>query len=465
MNTQCNRAEEVSITSTTTFVPTTTTTTTVTPTTTHSPTRLDNDDDGDNVDDDDESGESDMVNEESYEMNQMKIKEIEKQTTTTTENILIIENTTEKNDDDEDEADEEVDVFGEPELKKATEKSNIIETDGDNRKNDKSNNEKNDDHDDKENGINDGDKDDDDDEYYYEYDEEQEDDKRDENKENGGSNKNNERIIINPNTRHHLAKNNDKKRNYNNKNNNDDVRNDDDGDSDDNVDGGGIDMSTSSTLIPSTTTNDKHLIYTRPPSNRLKVKQSGDDDKVIDDDENIENVKRKLDVTRVNGRYMSVDNDQLAKYDQILAKKSKKKSAKNTPPTNPEIKYYSEKEFLSKMYSILKNDRKPSRTFKKDHGACFTGTDSYLHFSDAETMRQIISYQIDLNLRFKTHSANGLILWSGRHTANEDDDFLSLGIENGYLHLRYNLGSGEVNIKYNSTKVSDGLWHRVRANR
>ena len=32
-----------------------------------------------------------------------------------------------------------------------------------------------------------------------------------------------------------------------------------------------------------------------------------------------------------------------------------------------------------------------------------------------------------------------------------------------YLHLRYNLGSGEINIKYNSTKVSDGLWHRVRA--
>lgn len=31
-----------------------------------------------------------------------------------------------------------------------------------------------------------------------------------------------------------------------------------------------------------------------------------------------------------------------------------------------------------------------------------------------------------------------------------------------YLHLRYNLGSGEVNIVYNTTKVSDGLWHRIR---
>ncbi|KAL1398383.1 hypothetical protein pipiens_000214 [Culex pipiens pipiens] len=100
---------------------------------------------------------------------------------------------------------------------------------------------------------------------------------------------------------------------------------------------------------------------------------------------------------------------------------------------------------------------------RRYQGACFTGTESYFHYSDAETMRRVISYEIDLNLRFKTHSTNGLILWTGRHSALEGDDFLSLGVENGYLHLRYNLGSGEINIKYNSTKVSDGLWHRVRA--
>ncbi|XP_055610114.1 pikachurin isoform X2 [Uranotaenia lowii] len=100
---------------------------------------------------------------------------------------------------------------------------------------------------------------------------------------------------------------------------------------------------------------------------------------------------------------------------------------------------------------------------RRYQGACFTGTESFFHYSDAETMRRVISYEIDLNLRFKTHSTSGLILWTGRHSALEGDDFLSLGIENGYLHLRYNLGSGEINIKYNATKVSDGLWHRVRA--
>uniref|UniRef100_A0A182PTE9 Laminin G domain-containing protein n=1 Tax=Anopheles epiroticus TaxID=199890 RepID=A0A182PTE9_9DIPT len=112
---------------------------------------------------------------------------------------------------------------------------------------------------------------------------------------------------------------------------------------------------------------------------------------------------------------------------------------------------------------ILRSIKYKNKYFRKYQGACFTGTDSYFHYSDAETMRRVISYEIDLNLRFRTHSANGLILWTGRHSALEGDDFLSLGIENGYLHLRYNLGSGEINIKYNSTKVSDGLWHRVRA--
>ena len=72
-----------------------------------------------------------------------------------------------------------------------------------------------------------------------------------------------------------------------------------------------------------------------------------------------------------------------------------------------------------------------NKYFRKYHGACFTGTDSYFHYSDAETMRRVISYEIDLNLRFKTHSSNGLILWTGRHSALEGDDFLSLGVENG----------------------------------
>ncbi|XP_054739354.1 uncharacterized protein LOC129245297 [Anastrepha obliqua] len=101
---------------------------------------------------------------------------------------------------------------------------------------------------------------------------------------------------------------------------------------------------------------------------------------------------------------------------------------------------------------------------RKNFGACFAGEDSYFHYNDAETMSQIISYNVDFNLRIKTHSQNGVILWTGRQGTTEDSsDFLSLGIENGYLHFRYDLGSGDVDIRYNTSRVSDGLWHRVRA--
>lgn len=79
----------------------------------------------------------------------------------------------------------------------------------------------------------------------------------------------------------------------------------------------------------------------------------------------------------------------------------------------------------------LDTTKHPTEMKRVHTGACFNGHDSYFHYSDAETMRRIISYQIDLNLRFKTHSNNGLILWSGRHSAQQDDDFLSLGIEEG----------------------------------
>lgn len=29
--------------------------------------------------------------------------------------------------------------------------------------------------------------------------------------------------------------------------------------------------------------------------------------------------------------------------------------------------------------------------------------------------------------------------------------------------MRYNFGTSDISIAYNSTKVNDGLWHRVRA--
>lgn len=99
-------------------------------------------------------------------------------------------------------------------------------------------------------------------------------------------------------------------------------------------------------------------------------------------------------------------------------------------------------------WSLLKKMKLPAdhqsqfAGVRKNFGACFAGEDSYFHYNDAETMSQVISYNIDLNLRIKSHSPNGVILWTGRQgTTDENADFLSLGIENGYIteFMCYNL--------------------------
>ncbi|XP_076762491.1 pikachurin [Xylocopa sonorina] len=98
----------------------------------------------------------------------------------------------------------------------------------------------------------------------------------------------------------------------------------------------------------------------------------------------------------------------------------------------------------------------------------FSGSESYLHYNDADTMKRIISYRVDINMRFRASSSSGLLLWSGRQAdpqeqRDENDDFLALGLDRGYLTLAYNLGSGEAVLRYNLTRLDDDLWHRVRA--
>lgn len=68
---------------------------------------------------------------------------------------------------------------------------------------------------------------------------------------------------------------------------------------------------------------------------------------------------------------------------------------------------------------------------KSNHGACFSGENSYLHFNNTQTMKRLNNYQFDLNVRFKTivNSSDGLILWTGKRITN--DYFLLLGVVDG----------------------------------
>ncbi|KRT81435.1 hypothetical protein AMK59_6000, partial [Oryctes borbonicus] len=89
----------------------------------------------------------------------------------------------------------------------------------------------------------------------------------------------------------------------------------------------------------------------------------------------------------------------------------------------------------------------------------FSGADSYLHFNDPTTLTTLVSDPLDINVRFKISSADGLILWMDSGSG----DFLSLGLEKGALVLRYTVRAEEIVVVHNSTTVHDNLWHRVRA--
>ncbi len=59
----------------------------------------------------------------------------------------------------------------------------------------------------------------------------------------------------------------------------------------------------------------------------------------------------------------------------------------------------------------------------------------------------------------------GLLFWAGEADMSPSSDYLALGIRAGHVTLGWNLGSGEVVITYNETRVNDGRWHKIRAQR
>uniref|UniRef100_A0A1B6E688 Laminin G domain-containing protein n=1 Tax=Clastoptera arizonana TaxID=38151 RepID=A0A1B6E688_9HEMI len=97
--------------------------------------------------------------------------------------------------------------------------------------------------------------------------------------------------------------------------------------------------------------------------------------------------------------------------------------------------------------------------------ATFTGT-TFLHYTDPDIVHRLVSDTIGINMRFKTSMSSGLLLWSGRTDhSRSGSDFLALALKDGYVHLRYNLGSGEGLVTFNLTRVDDNHWHRLKATR
>lgn len=69
-----------------------------------------------------------------------------------------------------------------------------------------------------------------------------------------------------------------------------------------------------------------------------------------------------------------------------------------------------------------------------------------------------------ISIRFKAGRVNGILFYSGYHDQSDKGDFLSIYLHNGFIKLRYNLGSGTGEARSNSS-IDLNTWYTVSVNR
>ncbi|ESO03052.1 hypothetical protein HELRODRAFT_80670, partial [Helobdella robusta] len=94
----------------------------------------------------------------------------------------------------------------------------------------------------------------------------------------------------------------------------------------------------------------------------------------------------------------------------------------------------------------------------------FTGK-SYLLFMDPDITQLTSGDRMNLTITFRTVSEAGMLLWISNDDVSEYSDFLAIGIKNGHLFVTFNLGSGEITMFNNHSKVNDGSKHTLTLQR
>lgn len=91
---------------------------------------------------------------------------------------------------------------------------------------------------------------------------------------------------------------------------------------------------------------------------------------------------------------------------------------------------------------------------------------SFLHFTDDAITKKIRGSEMDVHLRFRAFAPEGLLLWTGdQNKTSSNHDFMSVCLDQGMLRYTFNLGSGEVSLLNNYSRVDDGVWHNLRLTR
>lgn len=98
--------------------------------------------------------------------------------------------------------------------------------------------------------------------------------------------------------------------------------------------------------------------------------------------------------------------------------------------------------------------------------AKFSGT-SFLMYDNEDIKNRVSGKQFNLQIKIRGYSLRGLLFWTSENLPLQEatGDFLSLGFKGNKLLFHYNLGSGRGVISYNKTRLSDGKWHTISAQR
>ena len=81
---------------------------------------------------------------------------------------------------------------------------------------------------------------------------------------------------------------------------------------------------------------------------------------------------------------------------------------------------------------------------------------SYIFSNDTDLLEELHSDNYQINLRLKTTSINGLILYY-----NYNNRFLSIEVIDRFLVTRISIQDGFLIAQSNSFEISDNLWHRL----
>jgi len=65
-------------------------------------------------------------------------------------------------------------------------------------------------------------------------------------------------------------------------------------------------------------------------------------------------------------------------------------------------------------------------------------------------------------MRVKAKHGDGLLFWAGEEETSPYSDFFAVGLKDGHVVTHYSLGSGEVVITSNRSRIDDNRWHTIR---